>query len=175
MNIQPPSDLPSIHHDSWDRLSSYAVRTGRTLTAKLGWGSEGVVYATDAKTAIKSYRHRSLYENERNVYFRLRDRAVNSVLQFAVPRLIANDDELLALEMSIVSPPFILDFAGAYLDRPSPFSDEELQEWQAEKAELFGKRWPEVRRAYYAFQSFGILLNDLKLGNVSFPDDDEEE
>ena len=57
MNIQPPSDLPSLHHDSWDRLSRYAFRTGRTLTTQLGWGGEGVVYATEARTAIKSYRH----------------------------------------------------------------------------------------------------------------------
>ncbi len=88
--------------------------------------------------------------------------------------MIANDDELLALEMSIVSPPFILDFAGAYLDQKSPFDNEQLQEWEAERVEIFAKRWPEVRRAYYMFQSFGILLNDLKPGNVSFPDDDEE-
>jgi hypothetical protein len=152
----------------------YALRTDRTLTKQLGWGGEGLVYATDVRTAIKSYRHAPLYENERNVYFRLRERGVAKVLQFAVPRLIANDDELLALEMSIVSPPFILDFAGAYLDRESPFDSEQLQEWEAERAEIFGKRWPQVRRAYYTFQSFGILLNDLKPGNVSFPGDDEE-
>jgi hypothetical protein len=174
MNIQPPSDLPSLHHDSWDRLSRYAFRTGRTLTTQLGWGGEGLVYATDARTAIKSYRHASLYENERNVYFRLRERGVTSVLQFAVPRLIAHDDELLALEMSIVSPPFILDFAGAYLDKKSPFDSEVMEEWEAERVELFGRRWSEVRRAYYYFQSFGILLNDLKPGNVSFPNDDDE-
>ena len=145
------------------------------LTKRLGWGGEGVVYATDAKTAIKSYRHQRLYENERNVYFRLRDKSVTSVLQFVVPWLIANDDELWCLEMSIVSPPFILDFAGAYLDRDSPFDDAELQEWQAEKADLFGKRWPEVRRAYYRFQAFGIVLNDVKPGNVSFPGDSDED
>jgi|HubBroStandDraft_5_1064220.scaffolds.fasta_scaffold218463_2 hypothetical protein len=176
MSIQPPSDLPSMHLQSWDRLSKYSFRTGRTLTSRLGWGGEGVVYATDAKTAIKSYRHQPLYENERNVYFRLREKSVTVVQQFAVPWLIANDDELLCLEMSIVSPPFVLDFAGAYLDRESPFSDAELREWQTERAEIFGKRWPEVRRAYYSFQAFGILLNDVKPGNVSFPgdyDDDE--
>jgi hypothetical protein len=174
MNIPSPPDLPSLHHDSWDRLSRYAFRTGRTLTTQLGWGGEGLVYATDAKTAIKSYRHASLYENERNVYFRLRERGVAKVQQFAVPRLIANDDELWALEMSIVSPPFILDFAGAYLNKKPPFDSEQMGEWEAEKSEQFGRRWREVRRAYYSFQSFGIYLNDLKPGNVSFPGDDEE-
>jgi hypothetical protein len=174
MNIRPPTDLPSWHHDSWDRLSEYASRTDKTLKTQLGWGGDGLVYATDAKTAIKSYRYASLYENERNVYFRLQERGVTSVAQFSVPRLIAYDDRLSVLEMSIASRPFILDFAGAYLDTEPPFNSEQIQEWQAEKSELFGRRWREVRRAYYTFQSFGVYLNDLKPGNVSFPDDDEE-
>jgi hypothetical protein len=173
MNIPPP-DLLSWHRDSWDRLSEYASRAGRTLTTQLGWGGDGLVYATDTKTAIKSYRYARLYENERNVYFRLQTRGITSVLQFSVPRLIAYNDHLAVLEMSIASRPFILDFAGAYLDKQPPFDSEQMQEWQAEKAELFGRRWGEVRRAYYTFRSFGILLNDLKPGNVSFPGDDEE-
>jgi hypothetical protein len=174
MNIQRPPDLPVWHGDSWDRLSRFAAKIGKTLTEQLGWGGEGLVYATDTKTAIKSYRHAGLYENERNVYFRLRERDITFVLQFSVPRLVGHDDELLTVEMSIVSPPFILDFAGAYLDKEPPFDREQMEEWAADKSDLFGRRWPEVRRAYYSFQSFGIYLNDLKPGNVSFPGDDEE-
>jgi hypothetical protein len=55
-----------MHQDSWDRISRYASRGGKTVTTQLGWGGDGVVYATDAKTAIKSYRHAPLYENERD-------------------------------------------------------------------------------------------------------------
>jgi hypothetical protein len=173
MNIQRPADLPEIHSDSWDRLSKFLVKTGISLERPLGWGYEGLVYATAGKTAIKAYRHAELYENERNVYFRLRDCGVKSVQNFSVPTLIAWDDELLILQMSIASPPFILDFAGAYLDKKPPFSEEQLEEWEQEKKEQFEDRWPQVRSAVASFRSYGIYLNDVKPGNVTFADDDD--
>jgi hypothetical protein len=55
------------------------------------------------------------------------------------------NDEFLIVEMTIVSPPFILDFAGAYLDKKPPFDAEQLQEWEEQKIEQFEDRWPTVR------------------------------
>jgi hypothetical protein len=138
------------------------------VAGQLGWEYEGLVYATDSKTAIKVYRHLSLYENERNVYRRLAERDVQSVQQFSFPRLVASDDELWVVEMSIVSPPFILDFAGAYLDRKPPFDAEQVEAWEEEKADQFEDRWPEVRSAISCFEAYGIYLNDVKPGNVMF-------
>jgi hypothetical protein len=54
-----------------------------------------------------------------------------------VPQLVHYDDELLAIEMTIVSPPFCLDFGGAYLDRPPDYSPEVWADWEAEKSDLF--------------------------------------
>jgi len=34
------------------------------------------------------------------------------ILGFHVPQLLGADDELMAIEMTIVSPPYLLDFAG---------------------------------------------------------------
>jgi hypothetical protein len=42
--------------------------------------------------------------------------SIVDVAGFAVPQLIHHDDRLWVVEMGIVSPPFVLDFAGAYLD-----------------------------------------------------------
>jgi hypothetical protein len=39
----------------------------------------------------------------------------------------------MVIEMTIVSRPFVLDFAGAYLDSPPEFSAEIWSEWEAEK------------------------------------------
>jgi hypothetical protein len=173
MNIPRPADLPQIHFESWDRLCTYAARAGKELRRQLGWGYEGLVYATVLKTAIKAYRHINLYENERNVYFRLRDRQIKSVGRFAVPEFVGCDDELRVLEMSIVSPPFILDFAGAYLDKRPPFDAEQLAEWERDKMEQFEGRWREVRSALAHLQGCGIYLNDVKPGNVEFSADGE--
>jgi hypothetical protein len=170
MNIQRPPNLPEAHADSWIRLSQFAERSGKVLHEQLGWGVEGLVYSTTTKTAIKAYRHEELYKNERNVYLRLRQRGIRSANRFRVPQFIDADDQLWVLEMTVVSPPFILDFAGAYLDRKPPFSSKQLAEWMAEKADQFENRWPEVRAAMSVFRRHGIYLNDVKHGNVAFDD-----
>lgn len=170
MSTRLPSGIPEIHLGSWERLSEYVVKTGRTVEKRLGWGQEGLVFSTTAKTALKSYIHPELYANERNVYLRLQEREMNSAGNFAVPMLVGFDDSLRVLEMSVVSPPFILDFAGAYLDRKPPFDDEQWEEWEELKIEQFEDHWPEVRLAMSTFKRHGIYLNDVKPGNVTFPD-----
>lgn len=68
--------------------------------------------------AVKFHDRTAGYEREINVYLRLRAHEVTHVGGHRVPILIDQDDELLAIEMTIVSPPFVLDFGGAYLDQP---------------------------------------------------------
>ena len=74
------------------------------------------------------------------------------------------------IEMTIVSPPFVLDFADAYLDQPPTFSDEVLEEWREEKKEQFGPRWPEVQRVLRSLEAIGIFMTDVKPGNVESVD-----
>jgi hypothetical protein len=95
---------------------------------------------------------------------------VNSVSGFKVPRLVIYDDKLWIVEMTVVSPPFILDFAGAYLDKKPPFAEEQWQQWEEEKAEIFEEKWPQVKSAMSRFRRYGIYLNDVKHGNVMFCD-----
>ena len=171
MNSQSPQNAPAFHSDSWDRLSAYAAQSGRILEKKLGWGWDGIVYSTTSKTALKAYGKRLLYETEKNVYLRLQHEGIVSVGGFAVPELMGFDDHLLVIEMTIVSPPYILDFAGAYLDRKPPFDEEQWAEWEAEKIEQFGEdRWDEVSSALSCLRGYGIYLSDVKPGNVSFRD-----
>jgi hypothetical protein len=143
------------------------------VNEQLGWGWEGLVYSTKLKTAIKAYLHAHLYENERNVYLRLSEHGVKMANGFVVPRLVSYSDRLMVVEMSVVSPPFILDFAGAYLDKKPPFDAEQLEAWEEEKFEQFEDRWPEVRSAIASFKQHGIYLNDVKPGNVTFADEPE--
>ena len=78
------------------------------------------------------------------MYLRLAEHTVRVVAGFDVPRLIDYGDELLAIEMEIVTPPFVLDFAGAYLGHPPPFDAEQMAEWMADRAEIFEGDWPQV-------------------------------
>lgn len=71
--------------------------------------------------------------------------------------------------MTIVHPPFLLDFASAYLDDNAPeFPEEVMEEWRTRKLEEFCGRWAEVERILAALRRYGIHLTDIHLGNITF-------
>jgi hypothetical protein len=97
----------------------YAARRQLDLTETLGSGKDGIVLVAKHKNkpadvAIKILRLEEPYVREKRAYQRLGMAAVTTVLGFNVPELINFDDELLALEMTIVRRPFVLDFASAW-------------------------------------------------------------
>jgi hypothetical protein len=118
---------------------------------------------------IKVHRAREAYERERDVYLRLKEAGVEEILGFAVPKLIRSDDELLVIEMTIVTCPFVLDFAGAYLDSAPQFSDEIWSEWEVEKRDQF-ESWPEVQAALAALEELDIYMVDVSPSNIAFLD-----
>jgi hypothetical protein len=83
------------------------------------------------------------------------------------------DEEFRALEMTIVRKPFLLDFADALLDQTPDFSEDVLQQWEEDRAEIFGERWQEVTQVLAALRASGIYLLDINPGNISFPEDSE--
>lgn len=114
-------------------------------------------------------RFQPLYERERDVYIRLQSHSVVAIAGFSVPQLIQYDDSLWVVEMGIVSPPFVLDFAGAYLDQRPDYPADAMEEWMAEKREQFGEeRWIVVRSVMTHFARMGIYLADVRPGNISF-------
>jgi len=107
------SPLADFYADALERLMEYIVKHNRVLIRGLGGGMEGVVFLTQLRTAIKAHRFRENYTRERDVYLRLFERQVYEVNGFQIPELGNFDDELMILEIAFVTPPFILDFAGA--------------------------------------------------------------
>src|SRR6266496_2779392 len=108
---------------------AFASQHELQLAERLGFGIHGIISVAEdkskaGKTALKVHRSVEPYLREREVYQRLRDTGVSEILGFNVPQLIRFDDELRIIEMSIVTRPFILDFAGAWLDTPPDFPDE---------------------------------------------------
>lgn len=102
------------------------------------------------------------------VYLRLQDLEVTHVLGLRVPILINFDDDCRAIEMTIVSPPFCLDFGGAYLDRRPDYSPEVWADWRKMKEADFQDNWPRVQSVLAHFESMGIFIADLNPGNVKF-------
>src|SRR5438046_2253643 len=99
----------------------YADQRQLELAEPLGSGKDGIVLVAKrkpqpGKVAIKALCFDEAYGREKRVYERLKKLGVTSVLGFNVPQLIGSADDLRVIEMTIVKRPFVLDFAGAYLD-----------------------------------------------------------
>jgi hypothetical protein len=159
------------------RLESQAIAYAKSrdisiaFDSPLGFGTDGRVWKTSRKSAVKVFEREANYQRERDCYRRLKAEQIVRVGYFEIPRLMACDDRLLVIEMGIVAPPFLLDFAKAYLDRPPDFSPEVMAEWEEQQVEWFGDRWPEICSALYDLDRIGIYYRDTRPGNIMFPDD----
>lgn len=157
------------------RASRYCDRRNLCIEQQLGRGKDGIIFQTSLSTAIKIFDSRDMYLRELACYRRLGEHEVEEVLGHVIPRLVASDDELLIIEMEIVSPPYLLDFADAYLDAPPDFSEEVMEQWRQDKEEQFGNQWDEVQFVIAILQRrFGIYLLDVHPGNITFDSPEEE-
>ncbi len=118
--------------------------------------------------AIKALERRDSYLRERDAYLRLQELSVVDIQGFAVPILVDCDDTKQIVEMTVVFPPCILDFAKAYVDRPPDFTVEVLRDWREEIADLCGADWNKVESLLEELQGFGIFYFDAKPGNIRF-------
>ena len=128
----------------------YASRHGVEVREILGFGIHGIVYVVESKTdpgrrALKLHRDPDAYMREKAVYERLREKRVDTILGFDIPVPLRFDDEFMAIEMTIVMPPFVVDFASASLDVSIEFSEEIWADWERTKQEQFGLQWETVQ------------------------------
>ena len=158
-----------------ERFRRYAAWRSMRLEQCLGFGVDGSVWvladnANLSVRAVKIHRHQAPYLRERDCYQRLLARAIRNVEGLQLPTLLGWDDSELAIEMSIVSPPFLVDFASATLDAPMDFSPEIWAEWEEDREEKFAERWPRAKRVLRSLERVGIYLGDVHPGNMVFVD-----
>lgn len=154
---------------------AYASQRQLHLAERLGFGIHGIIYVAEGKsaggkTAIKAHREAGPFRRELSVYLRLQAAQVSEILGLNVPQLICFDEILHVIEMSIVTRPFVLDFAGAYLDAPPAFPDEIWTDWEAQKREQFDARWPKVQTVLAALAELDIHMVDVSPSNIAFLD-----
>ena len=162
-----------------NRARQYAQQNGLLLGEELASGIQGIVFLTESQpekvpsvvqSVIKVHRREPAYCRERDVYLRLKEHGVEIVRHCHVPQLLGYDDALWVIQMTLVSQPFALDFASASLDEPPDFSEEVLADERAKWEELFESRWPEVQAIIGIFEGYGVYLQDVHPGNISFGD-----
>jgi len=158
-----------LHHPNAEAIARQYIGVDRTLEV-LGWGVGGAVFASPVQsTAIKVHLHADGFEREVAAYRRLQQHHVSAVLGFAVPEFIDANASLRVVEMTIVRPPYLLDFANARVDSPPDFDAEVMSEWWQRLADRFGDRLLDVRAVYETLiQQYGIYYFDLKPGNIEF-------
>jgi hypothetical protein len=151
-----------------DRASAYCVKDGSQpdFDNLLGTGQEGSVWPTIAGTAIKVFDRERNFNSELGCYEILRENRVFELEGFTIPHLIGNDRGLLVVEMTIVAPPFILDFGKAYINRRPDFDDHVMEYYEQERREMFEGNWDLVDAAVSSLEQFGIYYWDARPGNI---------
>jgi len=127
--------------DAIERAERYAAERGILVDyeRRLGVGQEGFVWKTNRDSAIKVFDRSENFARERACYEILRERRIFSIRGFTVPEYLDSDERLRVIEMSIVSPPYILDFGKAWVNERPDFPQESLHEHQLETEEMFGE------------------------------------
>lgn len=143
--------------------------------ARLGGGTDGEVWRSTRPAAIKAFLHVKNYRDELESYQRLQQAGLHRLCGFDIPRLSAWNDDLLVIEMSIVQPPYLLDFGKVYFDGPPTdvYDRERMNVGRAEAKANFGANWPAVAQALFALQErVGIWYVDPKPANIDCGIDD---
>lgn len=151
---------------------AYALRHGLELCGRLGDGTQGRVWAVRGKGnlipwALKIQSSVKDFRQECACYLRLQEHGIAEMEGFHVPEIIRWDDDFLVIEMTIVTRPFVLDFAQAYLDFPPEFSPEVWEDTHHLWSRRYGDEWPRVQRLLDALEGLGIYYLDVHRGNIS--------
>jgi hypothetical protein len=164
-----------MESDAIEKAREYAAQHQLCLAERLGFGVHGIIFVAEhtlsvGKTAVKAHHSITPYFRERAAYQRLLEANVSDLLGFHVPHLVQFDDALRVIEMTIVTRPFVLDFAGAYLDERPDFPEDKWAEWEIEKRDLFENRWSTVQSILAALEEFDIYMVDVSPSNIAFSD-----
>jgi hypothetical protein len=160
------------------RNEEYEARHRCRLAGPLGpgVGQDGFVLRTGRLTAVKFFDRADRFQRELEVYQVLRAKGINEIAGHRVPQLIDVDEELRAIEISIVERPFLLDFAGAKRPEEVPdFEQHVIDEHLARLQELFEDRWADVLHVAEMFRrQTGFVLLDIHPGNIAFASESAE-
>jgi hypothetical protein len=152
------------------RAKQYADAQGLLIVKELGAGTDGAVWKTSKNTAIKVFERPRIYNTELASYQRLQEEGVRKLGRFNVPSLVEWDEVLLVIEITIVSPPYLIDFGKVYLDHPPDYSAEVWADYEEQQRELWGEKLGEVQALLWRLETMGIYYVDPTPKNIAFGD-----
>jgi hypothetical protein len=151
------------------RLAQYLQSRNQSVDEPLGEGKDGYVWRTSRWTALKIHLTEESYQPERDAYIRLRELGIKEVAGLRVPMWRDHDDACLAIEMTIVIPPYYVDFASAIFDTPPDFIEDEGNSFEDFIRHRFDERADDALAFYYELAArTGIYLPDIHRENLRF-------
>ncbi|HEY0983293.1 hypothetical protein [Schlesneria sp. T3-172] len=117
---------------------------------------------TSRASAVKAFYYEAPFESELEIYEYLKRWGVFEVAGFHIPELIDFDRSQQVIEMSVVMPPYILDFVDALIERPIERDEDQI----TALAEIFEDDWPRVKIAIWQLEEHGVYLGDVHPRNI---------
>ena len=122
----------------------------------LGWGVSGFVFLSpDLQTAIKVHH-----------YPEVRQHRITSLHGLVIPKLRNYDSARRLIQIDVVSPPYLLDFAGVRYTDPE-FSEDTMRDIHATIEERFGNNAHIAYAVYHSLKKIGIYYLDLRQSNLN--------
>lgn len=155
-----------MESDLFKRAQLYSdERYDGEIKSELGSGEEGGVWETIQGSALKVFERERNYNAEVKCYQILERHGCCKIDIFNVPELLGYSDQLMVVEMTIVTAPYLLDFGKAYFQRPD-FSPEVWGDAKEKAKSEFGSDWQQVQDALYELQLMGIYYVDENPRNI---------
>jgi hypothetical protein len=159
-------DIVSIRPAAMAAAQQY-IGTSEALT-ELGWGVSGIVFASPLlKTAIKVHHRPESFQTELRAYEFLKRIRLTTLHGLTIPRLRGHDERRQLIEIDLVRPPYLLDFAGVRFEDPQ-FSADTLADIHETIRLRFGNRASVAYAVYDSLRKLGMYYLDLRPGNLNF-------
>ncbi|MFI4859541.1 MAG: hypothetical protein ACIAXF_02545 [Phycisphaerales bacterium JB063] len=154
---------------------AYIGNRGR-ITGEPGSGTDGWVFSLEPHSVVKVHRVRRTYAKELEAYQRLDRENVIKIANCNVPVLRHFDEERLIIEMSFVTPPFVIDFGKCYFDDPMDFEEDRWFRWERKLEALYGSNAGWAMRVHrHLREKYGIYHDDVRPANIDLGPTPEEE
>lgn len=141
----------------------------------LGFGQDGKVWKTSRHTAIKVFERIRQFKAELGCYQRLAQEKLAKIDGLQIPQLVDFDEALMIVEMTIVNPPFLIDFGKCYLDERPPYDESQKRVELAKLRRVFKDNFSRLQGILWKLEQIGIYYVDARPANIRFFAYDESE
>jgi hypothetical protein len=153
-----------------ERVRRYLSGKRNIEQRRLGSGTDGDVFiVTGPQAAIKVHFDEHRFFRELVAYERLAELGIDQIGAFVIPKFHNADTKLLIIEMSVVRPPFLIDFGKATVDDDQGWPKEQMQMWWDRVNEVFDQDASIASSVFTQLRDkTGIYQWDLNPANLNF-------